>query len=530
MKLFVLAVLTAMSACAEDFYIAASDTGTADGSDCSNARIYTWFNAVENWGASADQINAGDTVHVCGTITAATNATLLTFRGSGSAGNPITLRFEAGAILESPRFASSVGGVAAGAIAFGSSRSYLVVDGGSDGIIRNTDNGSSLTYQLGSTGISGADCDTCTVTNLHILNIYVNVGGSGTIGGDGDNSVARAIDLNGSNVTISNNVIDHCGWCIVNFYGDGDTEYHLYGNELSHFGHAWALAPAGANDVTNVVFRDNDMHDTSNWDAAGCPAHQDGVHIFGVTGSTINGLYVSNNYFWGDWGTCPTGFVFVEGGVSNPAHVSNGYYWNNVGTVSGSTVNTNGWFGVFSGESGVTYIANNTLIGPSATNNTACFNLGPVANLTFVNNVVSPCGNPLSIGSGSTLAQVDGNIYGPSCQNGGNCFSWNGVYSGSLASWRTACNCDQSSEAGVSTLLNAVGSPQDGSPVIATGSNLAAVATGFLSSLSSDTTLGGNRTPVSRPAASAWDIGAYQYSAPTTNSTHTGGIWSGGRQ
>jgi hypothetical protein len=115
----------------------------------------------------------------------------------------------------------------------------------------------------------------------------------------------------------------------VNFYGSGDTDVKIRDNEFYNFGHAYTLATGRAVSGTNFQFYNNRMHDTSNWDAPGCPIHQDGIHVFGVTGSSISGLYVSNNHFSGNWGICPTGLVFVEGGASD-ANLSNSYWWNNV--------------------------------------------------------------------------------------------------------------------------------------------------------------------------------------------------------
>lgn len=50
-----------------------------------------------------------------------------------------------------------------------------------------------------------------------------------------------------------------------------------------------------------------------------------------------------------------------------------------------------------------------------------------------------------------------------------------------------------------------------GASTVGAGVNLAGSATGGAASLSSDTALGGTRSPLSRPVSSAWDIGAYQY-------------------
>lgn len=76
--------------------------------------------------------------------------------------------------------------------------------------------------------------------------------------------------------------------------------------------------------------------------------------------------------------------------------------------------------------------------------------------------------------------------------------------------------------------------PAGGSvPTVGAGTNLTGLG---LPGLTSDTSLGGNQTPISRPSSGAWDIGAYQYSTGETNAPGTnavlhydlGGITSGG--
>jgi len=275
--------------------------------------------------------------------------------------------------------------------------------------------------------------------------------------------------------------------------------------------HGWMLATSAANSFTNAFFHDNQVHDTSNWDAPGCPAHHDGIHAFGTTGSTMSGIYIYNNYFYGDWGTCPTGFIFIENGSSTPAHLSNGYYWNNVGVVnSGAPDNTNGWFGIFTGVSGETKFVNNTIIGPSPSGNTLCFSMQAITNLTFENNVASNCGNPVEI-SNSSVVVANYNFYGPSCANGGNCFLWNGAFTGSFTNWKAACACDSNGAQNNTPSLNSDGSPQAGSPIIGLATNLMTIATGTLATLAHDTSRGSTRTPIVRPTGTAWDKGAYQF-------------------
>ena len=383
----------------------------------------------------------------------------------------------------------------------------MTVDGGTNGVIQNTANGSLLANQQLSTAIDAYSCVTCTVKNLHISNIYVHSGSENTI----DETQERAIAFTGQHWNVNGNVMHDCGWCIFSAYFNGDTDITISNNNISNMGHAIMYATGAANTATNIFITGNQFHDSTTWDTPGCSYHQDGMHFFGVAGSSMNGVYVSNNYFYGNWGTCPTGWIFVEAsGAGTPANMSNSYWWNNVGIVSSSSpiVNTNGWFNISSGVSGVTQVINNTIIGPKSTDNTLCFTLMGITGLTFQNNTIQSCGDPVRIDN-SPAAAIDYNFYGSSCGNGNNCFIWNGSFTGSFSSWKTSCACDSHSVQNNNPLLNSDGSLQTNSPVATVGTNLTSKATGNLLSLANDTTLGATRTPVARPGTGAWAAGAY---------------------
>jgi len=505
---FLMLLMGSKTAMANDVYIA--QTGGGAGSSCSSPLAVSYFNTSTNWTSGAPsgtKIGPGTTVHLCGTFTGTAGSTMLTAQGSGSAGNPITIKFESGAVLTAPYWAHSVGGTQAGAITLGSGLSYITIDGGTNGIIQNTANGSSFANQQPSTGISAFLCSHCTVQNLTISNLYVQVVGDAKLA---DNSVVRAVDFTGSNWSINNNTIHDCGWCVMDSFSNGDSNVSIFSNNFYAFGHATAVATSSANAITGVYIYGNHFHDPNNWADVGCNYHDDGLHAFGVTGSSIDQLYLYNNLFDGNWGTCPTGFVFVEaGGSGSPANLKNSYWWNNVMIVPlGSIENTNGWFNISSGNSGVQEVLNNTMVGPDATDNTNCMVFQNLSGLTFENNTVTNCGDPVYVTS-STLTSVDYNFYGPSCQNGNNCFVWNGSFTGSFSSWKSACACDSHSYQNNTTGFASNGVPAAGSPVIGAGINLISIATGSLATLSSDTSLGNSRVPIARPSTGAWDIGAY---------------------
>jgi hypothetical protein len=77
------------------YYI--TQTGGGDGSSCSSPQSASWFNNTNgnnNWTTTSDSttlIGPGDTVDICAN---ASISTPLTFQGSGTSGNPITLYFQ----------------------------------------------------------------------------------------------------------------------------------------------------------------------------------------------------------------------------------------------------------------------------------------------------------------------------------------------------------------------------------------------------------------------------------------------------
>src|SRR5215831_18269782 len=125
------------NASVSNVYIGQSSAGSGDGSSCVNQKPITFFNTAANWGSGSTQIGPGTTVHVCGLINVAANTTALAFQGSGSSGNPVTLLFEPGAIVQAPYFPASVGGVnACGGGVCGQGKSFIVIDGGTNGIVQ----------------------------------------------------------------------------------------------------------------------------------------------------------------------------------------------------------------------------------------------------------------------------------------------------------------------------------------------------------------------------------------------------------
>src|SRR5882724_11123833 len=152
LALFLLVSLGIASASANDIYIGQSGSGGANGSSCSNAYPASFFNTSSNWGSADTQIGPGTTAHLCGTI-----GTSLTAQGNGVSGNLVTILFEAGAKLSQPVCNAMTGCLSL------NGRNYVTVDGGSNGVIENTANGTGRANHGGSRGISADGCDNCEI-------------------------------------------------------------------------------------------------------------------------------------------------------------------------------------------------------------------------------------------------------------------------------------------------------------------------------------------------------------------------------
>lgn len=495
-----------------------TQSGSPQGACTTNVQTPAFFNNAANWGSGASQIGPGTIVHICGTFTAlaeaqepatqSVNTNILTAQGSGASGNPVTILFDTNAQMTSPAFGADSN---AAIVLDGSS--FLTVDGGTNGVIQNTNN-KDTGLDVFSTGISAKPCNNCEIRNLSIVNIYVHPQNGKTHASGLDQTLERAIDFSGSNWSIHDNTIHDCGWCLFQAYDSGDTNTQIFNNNVYNMDHGWALATSNAAAFTSAFFHDNHFHDTANWDASGCPFHHDGIHTFGTSGSSIDGLNIYNNLFDGNWGQCPTGYVFIEGGGSStPSHLRSMTFYNNVILIpSGAVENTNSWVDIASGESGAQRVFNNTFIGPNNTDNTLCIAMQNLSSIKFENNAISNCGDPVDIDN-SIIAAVDHNFYGTVCGTG-NCFIFNGSFTGNFAFWQQACHCDAGSIQNASAKLNIDGSPLAGSPVLLEGLNLASLG---LTALTSDTSKGNTRTPIPRPSTGAWTTGAYQAATGAPN-------------
>jgi hypothetical protein len=484
-------VIACAFASAKDIYIAQTAAGSGTGASCANAYAVSFFNTTANWGAGVSQIGPGTTVHLCGTFTGAgENSTMLTVRGSGSSGSPITILFETDAVLTAPNWA----GNPTGAIDYGA-YNYITIDGGTNGEINATATGTGLVYQQGGRAITGTGAN-LTVKNLRIINMYQRIAGGSELN---DGSTSMVIVANGVNAVVEYCTIEDAGWAIVL---SGDNSIARY-NTISHVDHGAAMNSA------NWKFYGNDLYDWDVWDAADANYHHDGVHCY--ANSTLT-AYVYNNKFRGVYGNNMNMPIFLEGGASPTkclAEGGNAYIFNNVfaPSVAAGGAGMAGVIGGAGSNSGV--FINNTILGQTPSSQPLGMVAGFAQNLNYQNNASSGSGWLIQT-EDAKFSVLDYNAY-QSCSSY-NCWTAGGANTANWALYRSTSGFDAHSIQSISSStyfnVNANGVPQTGSPLIKAGVNLTALCNGELTALCKDI------NGVQRPVTGSWDIGAYQYTFP----------------
>jgi hypothetical protein len=246
-------------------YVAQSAAGSHSGASCADARAYTSL-------AGGDWV-AGNTIHLCGTFSMGAGASgTITIGGSGSSGNPITILFENGANATAPYW--GVNG-----FIYAANVNWITVDGGVNGSITATANGTGLANQVSqSSGVKFVKTSNLEVKNLSITNIYVhNCVYPVSTCTDHIGYYSSGIAVNdGNNVTIDHNTI-HDVYAGVNYFFDN----------------------AAGNPWSNLSVHDNDVGNC-NW----CITTSTGSYA----NATLNGDLIYNNtvHDWGKWDRyCP---------------------------------------------------------------------------------------------------------------------------------------------------------------------------------------------------------------------------------
>src|SRR5579884_1844485 len=501
-------------ATANDIYIAQNAAGTANGSSCGNAYSYTFFNSSGNWGTGSNQIGPGSTVHICGTITFPAGTAGLVAQGSGASGNPVKILFESGAILQSPYFLN--GGANAGGAINLANKSYIIIDGGSDGIIQNTGNGTSGSYpnQAPTIGINADNSNTVTIQNLTIQNMYVRTSTSDSSVDQTQLNSIHAYPVN--NFVINNVTLHDAGWHLA-VYGNNVT---ISNSNIYNMDHGLS-AGLGSTGYSGLYIYGNHFHDMSRWDdtTGANPYHHDAIHLWGTSGSGgWSNVYIYNNRFDGNAGMPgggANGWIYFEY-VIGPTYIFNNVLTSSPGTSFPSEL------GPFGGTT-TQLIANNTMFGYGSA---GCTNPGATGfasqspGITLKNNIFADQYVTVYIKEpgGPAPGGFNNNVYGnTSIACGGSAHTWSfqGTDTQSLATWQAASGGDAQAVLATASQINlsSNGVPQAGSVALNAGANLTSLCSGTLVALCSDIT--GKPRPTSGP----WDAGAYEVSS--------GGVSSG---
>jgi len=445
----------ATGASAHNWYLAQVSSGAGTGADAADALPIGWINSPGNWGSGPNVVSPGDTVHLTGTITSS-----LTAFASGVQGNPITIYFEPNARMSQP---------ASGLINI-SNQSYIVIDGGTNGILENTDNGTALDYHVSTNGIYACSVSNIEIKNLSIQNLYVHTSPADSAI---DFTSAGGIYMNGfgSNISIHDCTFHDICWCLTLSGSPGASGLNIYNNTFYNYDHAVAGIGGNLASPANVDIHNNTFGSTANWDTTANVYHHDGIHIYFGTGGLISGVNIYGNLFQGDQGNNNTAHIFLEGDWShgNPESISNIALWNNVFLqYPGNYLND----GFLAGAGGNASLYNNTFVGSGITNSSAVTMSG--SGLSIKNNLISGVTTFLSIGGSSTFAAggLNNNLYAAATPGGNAPFSFLNTSYNTLSAWQAATNGDSNSSVVIGAQIESNGQLELGSAAIGAGANL----------------------------------------------------------
>jgi hypothetical protein len=419
------------SANAKAFYVSGSSNRTTGGTSCGDALSVAWLNNSSSWGSASHQIGPGTTVFLCGRFQGRPGQQLLVAHGNGTASAPITIKFMPGAILSAPYW-SGLGAI------YLQGRSYITVDGGTNGIIENTANGTGRAYRQNSVAIYGLWCNNCTVQNLTIQNLYVRTSATDLAPTHSTNCVYWH---QANNMTVNHITCHDTAWAVV---GDGNN-FTLSNSNIYHVDHGVASGPSGK--TSGFSIHNNHFHDFANWDSPTNTYHHDGIHLWGQNGGTVTNGSIYANTFDGDFGVNITGHVFLQDSVQHVA------VYNNIAVAPTNRTINSIWF----------HATSTSMRGGPATNNSAynnSINAGGhragtailaqyQLQFTAVNNIMGGGVSDVSIQAGTTLSStgVNNNVYRDLFAEFGdrNSFSYKGQWFYSISLWRAACHCDSAS-------------------------------------------------------------------------------------
>lgn len=480
-------VLSVFPAWSADYYIAQSATGANDATSCANAKAVTW-----DW--TSPNVVEGDIIHLCGTFT----STLTIPQSFASA---VTVKFETGA-----KFSKAAWGTDSNAAIYAAGKNNIIIDGDNVGTIENTDNGTALGTQQYSYGIYIGNGSNWTIKNLIFSNLYQR---TPRVAGDLSEYGVGIYSLNISSLTINNNTFEDMYYGILSSATTGDPSVlNIHHNDLSRMSTGIVVRLDDSTNYSDINIYNNKIYDTYVWD--GCSGgtgvdqctggswhHRDGIHTWGnYSGKSLGPIKIYNNEFSGDWGISghSTGFVFLTD-YTYPALVYNNTFIPSAGTASNGDVVYHCYT-----ASGSVSVYNNTFKGPGATNiggNAVFLSGAGGGNASIKNNIITS----VYIGiyddtTNGTVFTNDNNDFYNIGSVGRIINSWYGT----LSDWQNHLGAgNEGNSITTDPLLTETYTISANSPAVDAGIDLSAYFTT-------------DKSGVSRPQRSAWDIGAYEQS------------------
>ena len=466
---------------AKNIFVAQASRGNNTGADAANAHPATWFNTGGNWGTGVARISAGDTVHLSGTI-----STGLTVNGSGTTSMPINILFDQDAKLSAPVWSPN---------AITVNEDWIIIDGGTNGLIECTDNGTTLGHRQENVyGIFGSGTG-ITVRNLTIYKIYVRTPFS-------TSDALRAgegIELSGSNITVTGCTLREGDTMISLTWTAGrHKNYTITGNTIGRCNHGITVGTADASAfLDSVIIADNIINDLDVWGPIS-GNHLDGMIIFNESpnySGRTNVLRIYGNRIGPNIGTINTAGVFVICYIDT--QFQNLLIYNNIFTSRSGYAWSNGFIAA-AGKDCI--IANNTFIGSctaiTTQHHASCYN-----NLAYGIDgglVCTPSASPLP--PSNTIANWDYNVLYFGKNSFLMVYNTYGDRYDTKSSWQSATGFDTHSSTSKPALDTVTGMLKPGDTV-ATGKGK------NLSEYFSTDFFGGTRP---RAGEGSWDIGAHQ--------------------
>lgn len=383
-------------------FVSQAGAGSQNGTDAADAFAWTWLTNSTHWNNGVGTINAGDTVHLVGTL-----SSNFTVQASGTVASPITILFETGAKLSAPTL-PNVAWIQLGL------NTNIVIDGGVNGVIQCTDNGTPVanggTHTYSNAGINAISSSQgmlgpLTIKNLSILNMYDRQTNLDSVIDPGN-----GIELSGcSSVLLSNCFISGAANIFGDSYAGGSTisNITIVNCVFSNYNHGVDISTGNSGptlpilldvNIKHNIFRTGDTYETPDWFF---------TNSFGV----FIGLNTSNLNDLGAWNSGTSYTPSSTPGISNVVEVTVGptttlYIVNQSSLNVAPATDTNKWRVLPAGDFGLhrdsVFMFNSS-------------SPGYVSNLTIAYNFFKHCEKPLAHTAGTACMylsfQYNTNVY-----------------------------------------------------------------------------------------------------------------------